>query len=209
MSHSSESKMNVRLLILIMGTGWLPVLSGCASAPSAAQVQAANPAPPGYVWEPAGFGLYRTVPKSLTAAGADAMATDAARIATQFKLMEAYERGGIDGPPDLAQAAAVLLQIVAAGDAGDVLAERKLAIAYQLGIGLPHSEAEALSWWQAAAEHGDPTAEAAMMRFYTIGGDGLKPDWQKAEFWRKALQRSVPGLAAFKPPGSTAVQKGP
>ncbi|WP_123103449.1 SEL1-like repeat protein [Acidithiobacillus sulfuriphilus] len=187
----------------------LMALSGCGMAPTLSQVQSSNPAPQGYVWEPAGLGFYRTVPKPLAAAGADAMAADAARIAAQFKQMEAYERGGIDGPPNFAKAAAVLRQIVAAGNAGGVLSEQKLAIAYQWGLGLPRSEAEALSWWRAAAEHGNQLAEAMMMHFYTIGGDGLKADRQKAEFWRKALQHTVPGLAALKLPDSTAVLKGP
>ena len=182
----------------------LMALSGCGMAPTLSQVQSFNPAPQGYVWEPAGLGLYKTVP----IAPGSVPTIDHAKLSADFKRMETYEFG-FNGPPDLVKAAAVLREIVAAGDAGDVLAERKLAIAYQLGAGLPKSDAEALSWWRAAAEHGDPNAESRMMYFYTVGGDGLKPNWERAEFWKQALLHSVPGMAAIiEAPSGVTVKKG-
>jgi len=44
-------------------------------------------------------------------------------------------------------------------ESGDVLAQSTLGNAYHLGKGVPKDEAEAIRWWQKAAEKGDLGAQ--------------------------------------------------
>ena len=182
----------------------LIALSGCSSlAPSLATLQTADPAPQGYVWESIGSGLYKTVP----ATPDSSLSMDDNKLAAAFEQLR-IDQLEMNDPSHLAKAIAVLNTIVAAGNAGNMLAERKLAMAYQYGIVLPRSKPEALSWWQAAAEHGDLGAESMMMRFYMVGGDGVKPDAQKAAYWRQALLRSMPHLKPLLSPEVTTIWQG-
>ena len=70
---------------------------------------------------------------------------------------------------------------------GDKNYMRALASMYEIGMGVPKDNAQALYWYKAAADRHDAEALAAMGRFYMSGTCGVSKDYKKAfEYYQKA-----------------------
>src|SRR4029078_7752036 len=52
---------------------------------------------------------------------------------------------------------------------GEARAQYDLGLMYDKGQGVPQSDAEALQWYQRAAEHGEPRAQYTLGRMRRIG----------------------------------------
>ena len=134
----------------------LIALSGCSSiAPSLATLQKADPAPQGYVWEPAGSGLYRTVPFA-----AESATTQADRANAYQALVELARKA-------MAHRTA-LQELEAKARASDDDAMYLLGALYAL----PQSKSQtfvsspftAVSWYRRSAQRGNVRAEVALMQ---------------------------------------------
>jgi TPR repeat protein len=71
-------------------------------------------------------------------------------------------------------------------DKGDVIAQRKLGMAYDSGQGVPRDLGEAAKWYAKAAEQGDGIAQNNLGSLFQ-NGEGVPKDLEKAVYWyRKA-----------------------
>ncbi|MFZ0808223.1 MAG: tetratricopeptide repeat protein [Candidatus Sulfotelmatobacter sp.] len=67
-----------------------------------------------------------------------------------------------------------------------------LAKAYHLGEGVPKDEAQAVQWWEKAAEHGDAAAQVNLGAAYTLGA-GVPKNYAAAVRWyTKAADQGNP-----------------
>lgn len=86
---------------------------------------------------------------------------------------KAYLRGDYDKAlPDL--------QFLAHG--GEARAQYDLALLYDKGQGVPQSDAEAMRWYERAAEQGEPRAQYNLGLMH-LNGQGVQPDVVKAYYW--------------------------
>lgn len=75
-------------------------------------------------------------------------------------------------------------------EAGDVNAQYGLAQMYNLGTGVPKSDAEAAIWYRKAAEQNDPRGQSMLGVFYT-NARGVPRDYAEAMKWfRKAAEQN-------------------
>jgi len=70
---------------------------------------------------------------------------------------------------------------------GDPQAQFNLGLMYHSGLGLAQSEAEAVKWYQKAAEGGYSSARVYLAVGYEEGWFGLPHDEQMADYWRTTL----------------------
>ena len=86
---------------------------------------------------------------------------------------KAYIRGDYDS-------AVRDLQFLAQG--GEARAQYDLGVLYDKGQGVPQSDAQALQWYERAAEQGEPRAQYNLGLMH-LNGQGVAPDMIKAYFW--------------------------
>jgi len=72
---------------------------------------------------------------------------------------------------------------------GDAQAQFNLALMYHGGLGVKLDEAQALQWYQKAAQNGYPWAQEYMAIGYQEGWFGLKRDRKKSGRWFKQLDK--------------------
>lgn len=72
---------------------------------------------------------------------------------------------------------------------GDAQAQFNLGLMYHGGLGMPRDEAEAVKWYEKAAEGGYPQAEIYLSVGYQEGWFGLPKNSSKADFWRARLEQ--------------------
>jgi TPR repeat protein len=72
-----------------------------------------------------------------------------------------------------------LRRVAAAGDAD---AQWQMGVRYHDGDGVGHDDAQAVQWFQLAAEHGHVAAQGALGAYYWRGR-GVPEDLSKAYFW--------------------------
>jgi hypothetical protein len=65
---------------------------------------------------------------------------------------------------------------------GEPRAQYDLALLYDQGLGVPHSDAQAFHWYSRAAEHGDVRAQYNLGLMY-MNGQGMAPDFIQAYYW--------------------------
>ena len=73
---------------------------------------------------------------------------------------------------------------------GDAQAQFNLALMYHGGLGVKANEAEAVKWYQTAAENNSILAQEYMAVAYQEGWFGLKRDPEKAKYWYKRLSQN-------------------
>ena len=71
---------------------------------------------------------------------------------------------------------------------GDVKAEKRLALAYDDGLGVPQSYAKGAYWYQKAAAQGDVNAENSLGDAYAHG-QGVPKNYVKAAYWYEQAAR--------------------
>jgi uncharacterized protein len=109
---------------------------------------------------------------------------------------ELYRLGLFGVPKDMVQAAAWHRR---GAEMGDVIAEGRLGIDYQFGLGVEQNSARAMYWYRKeveqtrkAAEQGDAMAQLSLGEAYALGTSGLTKDKTAARYWcgKAAQQRS-------------------
>lgn len=86
---------------------------------------------------------------------------------------KAYLRGDYDK-------ALTDIQFLAHG--GEARAQYDLGLMYDKGQGVPQSDAEAMRWYERAAEQGEPRAQYNLGLMH-LNGQGVPPDLIKAYYW--------------------------
>jgi TPR repeat protein len=86
---------------------------------------------------------------------------------------KAYLRGDYDK-------ALTDIQFLAHG--GEPRAQYDLGLMYDKGQGVPQNDAEAMRWYERAAEQGEPRAQYNLGLMH-LNGQGVPPDVVKAYFW--------------------------
>ncbi len=88
--------------------------------------------------------------------------------------------------------------VTQAAEAGNPLAQLRLAMLYEAGDGVARSKPDALTWYRRAASQGEPGAEAELGGYYEEG-DGVPDDWVEAAAWyrRSAEQGWMKGQLAL------------
>jgi hypothetical protein len=83
-------------------------------------------------------------------------------------------------------------------DAGNAVAQLRLALMYDQGDGVPRSAKEALAWYARAAAQGEPESQKQMGIYYE-SGEGVDENWDlAAKFYRaSALQGWLKGQFSF------------
>ena len=95
----------------------------------------------------------------------------------------AYKRGDY---------ATVLLLMRPLAEGGNALAQNYMGILYDNGHGMPQDDAQAVAWYQKAADQGDPRAEINVGEAYETGR-GVPRDMRQAVKWfRKAADQGHP-----------------
>ena len=83
-------------------------------------------------------------------------------------------------------------------EAGDAMAQVQYAQMLYMGQGMEKNEAEALKWYQKAADAGNPYAQVNMGLFSQNGDCGVKKDIAKAiEWYGKAAKQGNPNAHYF------------
>ncbi len=82
-------------------------------------------------------------------------------------------------------------------EAGDAMAQAQYAQMLQFGHGVEKDEAEALKWYQKAAESGNAYAQANMGVFCQTGSCGMKQDLAKAAEWYQKAAKQGNAYAQF------------
>ena len=70
----------------------------------------------------------------------------------------------------------------ALADQGDVDAQFKLGVIYDIGLGVPENDAEAVKWYRKAAEQGHANAQSNLGFMYA-NGDGVPENFVHAYVW--------------------------
>ena len=84
---------------------------------------------------------------------------------------------------DHAGAAQILTK---ASDAGNPVAELRLAMMYGTGDGVPHDLRRAFAYYKAAAESGEPAAQAELAGYYEYGDGVVQNNWDESAKWLRA-----------------------
>ena len=84
---------------------------------------------------------------------------------------------------DHAGAAQILTK---ASDAGNPVAELRLAMMYGTGDGVPHDLRRAFAYYKAAAESGEPAAQAELAGYYEYGDGVVQDNWDESAKWLRA-----------------------
>lgn len=74
---------------------------------------------------------------------------------------------------------------------GDIHAQYRLALMYQLGEGVQEDQAEAIKWYQKAAEQGDTIAQYDLSFRYSKG-EGVPQDYVLAYMWSNIAASRTP-----------------
>lgn len=90
---------------------------------------------------------------------------------------------------DVGQAEAVLKYRKAAEMVGDALSQRYLGFMYASGTGVTKDEAEAVKWYQKAAEQGDVRAQFNLGHMYDHGRGVTQDDAVTVKWYRKAAEQ--------------------
>ena len=72
--------------------------------------------------------------------------------------------------------------LLARAEAGDAEAHVNLGFRYANGLGVPEDEAEAVRWWQMAADQGHADAQYLLGGRY-FSGEGVPQDYVQAHMW--------------------------
>jgi TPR repeat protein len=107
-----------------------------------------------------------------------------------------YQQAGARyGAGDKAGAAQLVRR---AAEAGNAVAQLRLALLYDQGDGVPQSAKAALEWYQRAAAQGEPEAQHQLALFYELG-EGVTENWDlSAQLLRaSATQGWVKGQSAY------------
>jgi TPR repeat protein len=85
-----------------------------------------------------------------------------------------------------------------AADAGNAVAQLRLALMYDQGDGVPRSAKAAFAWYARAAAQGEPESQKQMGIYYE-GGEGVQENWDlAAKFYQaSALQGWLKGQFSF------------
>ena len=88
------------------------------------------------------------------------------------------------GPEFLKQPeyAAAMAEFRKTAEAGNVIAQRNLGLAYCIGAGVPQDDAEAAQWFRKAAEQGDAQGQYHLGVMYD-NGEGVPQDHVEAAKW--------------------------
>src|SRR5579872_6328142 len=73
-----------------------------------------------------------------------------------------------------------------AADAGNPVAELRLAMMYEKGDGVPHDLSRAFSYYKAAAERGEPASQAELAGYYEYGDGVVQDNWDESAKWLRA-----------------------
>lgn len=86
-------------------------------------------------------------------------------------------------------------QLIESAESGDSLSQRKLALAYDYGDGVPEDKDAAFMWLIKASENGDAVAQAVVGRLYYYGIKGMPEDPNQAFilFEKSATQGNAHG----------------
>jgi len=112
-------------------------------------------------------------------------------------LAQMGARAGDPGFPSRTPAELAELRVDA--NAGSARAQFFLGIAYDTGMGVPHDDVEAVSWYRQAAERGNAAAQFNLGALY-YSGQGVPQDYVEAHKWRN--------LAASRASAETRQQYG-
>src|SRR6202790_4289909 len=70
--------------------------------------------------------------------------------------------------------------------AGNPIAQLRLAMLYEAGDGVPRDLRSAFSWYRAAAQHGEPGAQFELGTYYEYGKGVVADNWDEAAKWYRA-----------------------
>jgi TPR repeat protein len=70
--------------------------------------------------------------------------------------------------------------------AGNPIAQLRLAMLYEAGDGVPRDLRSAFSWYRAAAQHGEPGAQFELGTYYEYGNGVIVDNWDEAAKWYRA-----------------------
>ena len=84
---------------------------------------------------------------------------------------------------DHAGAAQILTK---SADAGNPVAELRLAMMYGQGDGVPHDLRRAFAYYKEAAERGEPAAQAELAGYYEYGNGVVQDNWDESARWMRA-----------------------
>jgi uncharacterized protein len=85
--------------------------------------------------------------------------------------------------------ATALLLVRPLAERGNVHAQARLALLYELGQGVPQDDATAVSWYRKAAEQGDAGAQRSLGNMYRIGRGMPSDNAAAASWYRKAAEQ--------------------
>src|ERR1700730_2140868 len=90
--------------------------------------------------------------------------------------------------------------------AGNPIAQLRLAMLYEAGERVPRDLRSAFSWDRAAAQHGEPGAQFELGTYYEYGNGVVADNWDEAAKWYRASaeQGWVKGEAGLGPRTRTA-----
>ncbi len=88
--------------------------------------------------------------------------------------------------------------VLKAAEAGNALAQLRLALMYDQGDGVPRSSKAAFGWYSRAAAQGEPESQNQLGSYYELG-EGVDENWDLAgKLWQaSALQGWMKGQSSF------------
>jgi uncharacterized protein len=73
-----------------------------------------------------------------------------------------------------------------AAEAGNPVADLRLAMMYEKGDGVPRNLNRAFGYYKAAAEKGEPAAQTELAGYYEYGDGVVQDDWDESAKWLRA-----------------------
>lgn len=78
--------------------------------------------------------------------------------------------------------------LVAASEAGDVMAPLTLGVAHFQGKALPKDQSKSMDYYRIAGERGNPSAQALLYHIHSEGLFGQPKDAARAEYWKSQFE---------------------
>jgi TPR repeat protein len=108
------------------------------------------------------------------------------------EALKAAAKAGPSPKDPASEAAAAMQQLQRDADGGDARAQSRLAVAYELGRGVPKDEEKAAKYYRLAAEKGQVESQYFLGRLYAQGA-GVSKDYAEALAWyRKSAASGYP-----------------
>ena len=82
-------------------------------------------------------------------------------------------------------------EMKALADQGDADAQVNLGVMYDVGDGVPKSDAEAVKWYRKAADQGDTGAQHNLGVMYAVGEGVPENDAEAVKWYRKAAEQGL------------------